>query len=58
MYQSKQARDQKENPSLLPAVGKAPRPAFRPSNPSRHHNPRREQHPRLLYHMVTVAQKP
>jgi hypothetical protein len=28
MYQSNQARDQKENPSLLPAVGEAPRPAF------------------------------
>ena len=28
MYQSNQARDQKEIPSLLPAVGEAPRPAF------------------------------
>jgi hypothetical protein len=35
MYQSKQAKDLKENPSLLPAVGEAPRPAFlHPSNPS------------------------
>jgi len=27
MYQSNQPRDEKEIPSLLPAVGKAPRPA-------------------------------
>jgi hypothetical protein len=28
MYQSNQARDEKENHSLLPAVGEALRPAF------------------------------
>jgi hypothetical protein len=49
MYQSNEARDWKENSSLLPAVGEAPRPAFpAPSNPSRRQNRGCEQYQRLL----------
>jgi hypothetical protein len=49
MYQSKQARDYKENPSLLLAVGKAPRKrSLHPSNPSRRQNPRCGQYLRVL----------
>ena len=59
MYQSNQASDQKENPSLLPAVGKAPRPAFqRPTNPSRRRSTAVNSTHGHCSFVGTVAQQP